>query len=452
MPIQHLELWDSGPFDHIKFDFDSQVNVFVGPNNSGKSTVLSVLGDIAVFPFLFPTKYLRKQPSKFTVKYHGLAGQHAVANGEVPIRDSNKYWTTERWKRWHSVLHDLEYAVFVPALRESSDYRSKGPLSKQGNDQEDLVAPFSLRRAIGKGGTRRLGLSNSDDGALKARFDASFGNSGYRADDKDLIQRIIELDYRAYREDNPAIRNVIENVTAVASEITEGYTIKFAGIGEDDVGLFPEFITPDGVLPLDSLSQGTHSILHSLFQLIFSFVKYYGIEQPIEEMPGILLIDEIDAHLHPSWQRRFLPTLVKHFPNIQIFCCTHSPLILSGLAVGQIQLLNRKPGKPITVSRNEHEIRGWSVDEVLRNLLNITTPTDLETEDLLRRSESLQAIRRPSRAEKGELTQIRNRLAQTLVAEPTAAQIKRFADTLKAAGEVGASSKKVASKATRRTQ
>ena len=434
MPIRTLELWDSGPFDHIKFEFDRHVNVFVGPNNSGKSTVLSVLGDITVYPFVFPTKYLRKQRSRFKAKYHPLGHRPVVVTGEVPIAPSNEYWTVERFTRWFSVLKDLEYAVFVPALRESSDYRSKGPLSKRGNDEDDVVASFSPEPGQVKGKFRHWDLSKSDHEVLRARNDASFGASGYRADDKDLIQRIIELDYRAYREENPAIRSVIQRVTAIASEITEGYTIRFSGIGEDIAGLFPEFLTPDGVLPLNSLSQGTHSILHSLFQMIFSFVSYYGFQTQIEELPGILLIDEIDAHLHPSWQRRLLPTLVKYFPKMQIFCCTHSPLILSGLSAGQIQLLKREPDKPITVSRNEDDIRGWSVDEVLHNLLDIINPTDLGTEDLLQRLENLQAIHKRTAKEEAELNKLRDSLSRELVAGPTAAQIGRVADAVMSAG------------------
>ena len=54
-----------------------------------------------------------------------------------------------------------------------------------------------------------------------------------------------------------------------------------------------------------------------------------------------MIVDEIDAHLHPSWQRRILPTLTRNFPNLQIFCSTHSPMMLAGLKAGQVQLLRR---------------------------------------------------------------------------------------------------------------
>ena len=56
---------------------------------------------------------------------------------------------------------------------------------------------------------------------------------------------------------------------------------------------------------------------------------------------GNLIIDEIDAHLHPSWQRRIIPALTRNFPNLQIFCSTHPPLMLAGLEEGQVQLISR---------------------------------------------------------------------------------------------------------------
>ena len=52
MPIDKLRLTNVGPFDDIEFEFDPQVNVFTGPNNSGKSAALFALGAVAVYPFV----------------------------------------------------------------------------------------------------------------------------------------------------------------------------------------------------------------------------------------------------------------------------------------------------------------------------------------------------------------------------------------------------------------
>ena len=56
MPITKLHLTNVGPFDEIEFELDEHVNVFTGPNNSGKSSALWALADIAVYPFSVPRK------------------------------------------------------------------------------------------------------------------------------------------------------------------------------------------------------------------------------------------------------------------------------------------------------------------------------------------------------------------------------------------------------------
>ena len=169
--------------------------------------------------------------------------------------------------------------------------------------------------------------------------------------DKAVKQKIIDLDYASYRRERPTIKATVDNVASMASEITEGFPIQFLGVAEDSEGLYPQFRTPDGDLPLDVLSQGTQSIIQFLAHLLFGYAEYYDFPPDLEDKPGILIIDEIDAHLHPSWQRRIIPALTSHFPNLQIFCSTHSPLMLAGLKAGQVHLLQR--GEDNRVNRFE---------------------------------------------------------------------------------------------------
>ena len=206
----------------------------------------------------------------------------------------------------------------------------------------------------------------------------------------------------------------------MASEITEGFPIEFLRIAEDEDGLFPQFRTPDGDVPFNVLSQGTQSILQWLAYLLIGYAKYYNYPSNLEEKPGILIIDEIDAHLHPSWQRRIIPTLRHHFPNVQLFCSTHSPLILAGLKASQVQLLKRDNGGKVTVSRNETDIVGWSADEILRSFLNVPNPTDLETDRYIRRLQELRRIATLSPEEATELEHLRHTVSQELLGGPIA--------------------------------
>ncbi|MEM9452950.1 MAG: AAA family ATPase [Myxococcota bacterium] len=85
---------------------------------------------------------------------------------------------------------------------------------------------------------------------------------------------------------------------------------------------------------VDELSDGYRSILSMTFELIRQLVETYGVRMVFDRedptkiaVPGVVLIDEIDAHLHPSWQRRIGAWLCEHFPRVQFIVTTHSPLV-----------------------------------------------------------------------------------------------------------------------------
>jgi len=191
--------------------------------------------------------------------------------------------------------------------------------------------------------------------------------------------------------------------------------MQFLRVAEDEDGLYPQFRTPDGDIPFNVLSQGTQSVMQWLTYLLAGYAKYYGYPTNLAEQPGVVIVDEIDAHLHPASQRRIIPALKRHFPKLQIFCSTHSPLMLAGLQTRQIQLLKRDGRGNVTVSRNETDIVGWSADEILRGLLGVTHPTDVETDRHIGRLQALQRQETLSPAEAAELESLQALVRQTLV-------------------------------------
>lgn len=100
---------------------------------------------------------------------------------------------------------------------------------------------------------------------------------------------------------------------------------------------------------IEDLSDGYRSILSLTFELIRQLAQVYGEDAVFSEdstevlCEGVVLIDEIDAHLHPTWQRRIGLWFRKHFPNIQFLVSTHSPLICQAAEVGSVYRLPR-PG------------------------------------------------------------------------------------------------------------
>lgn len=94
-------------------------------------------------------------------------------------------------------------------------------------------------------------------------------------------------------------------------------------------------------LHLQKVSQGTMSVL-VIVGMIYDFLKkLYPNSKNFTQESGIVFIDEIDAHLHPSWQRKIIPLLRKTFPHVQFFLSAHSPLLVAGCLYGEVSVMRK---------------------------------------------------------------------------------------------------------------
>ncbi len=176
------------------------------------------------------------------------------------------------------------------------------------------------------------------------------------------------------------------------------------------------FKTPYGWVRLRDMSLGYQTLVVWLTDLADKlFVRYPDSKNPLEE-PAIVLIDEIDLHLHPSWQRKLLKSLGEIFKNTQFIATAHSPLVVQ--AAGDVDanvVLLRREGDQTVVVTDLPDVRRWRVEQILNSeLFDDTPPLSPQTEaDLARRNELL-LKKRLTKAEKAELAQ----LEQVVAAQP----------------------------------
>jgi hypothetical protein len=120
-----------------------------------------------------------------------------------------------------------------------------------------------------------------------------------------------------------------------------------------------EFVDASGFrVPVQELSDGYRSVLSMTFELVrqmalrYSAEKLFSADRTQILRPGVVIVDEIDAHLHPSWQRTIGVWFRKHFPNVQFIVSTHSPLICQAAEGGSVFRLPQ-PGADPAEDRGE---------------------------------------------------------------------------------------------------
>lgn len=151
-----------------------------------------------------------------------------------------------------------------------------------------------------------------------------------------------------------------------------------------------------GVLPIGMLSDGIRAVLTLTADIAFRAVKLNQHHAAIapELAQGIVLIDEVDMHLHPSWQQLILPSLSETFPKLQFIITTHSPQVLSTVESASIRMLQpvpndgALPGVYRTSSPNR-EIEGIGSGSAMIHVMKVDPVPPTESAEKLGRYKAL---------------------------------------------------------------
>lgn len=139
--------------------------------------------------------------------------------------------------------------------------------------------------------------------------------------------------------------------------------------------------SPTGEIYFEYLSSGFKSSIFILLGLIKEIdYRYEKNKIAAEDYEGLILIDEIELHLHPEWQGRICSILKETFPKAQFFITTHSPHVVQTAAYGEVIALERIEGNATQrpLPNSEYGYQGWTIEEILEDIMGMQ---DLRTKN-----------------------------------------------------------------------
>jgi predicted ATP-binding protein involved in virulence len=165
-------------------------------------------------------------------------------------------------------------------------------------------------------------------------------------------------EFRAFREEQaiaieqgrplpefpPSVRAVRAVVDAILKEQTGWHSLEYRASERALVLSHPV----QGLIPVSRLSDGIRGVVALVADIAARCVQLnpaFGAEAP-QKTGGVVLIDEIDLHLHPRWQQVILPLLRSAFPKLQFVVTTHSPQVLSSVHASEIRVLSQGASVP----------------------------------------------------------------------------------------------------------
>lgn len=389
MRLEQVYLRDIGPFDELKLKLEpgtdpkrADVYLLTGPNGCGKSTIL-----FAIARALAVNYFMSIEADKLTGDYsifkkmwskNSVFGVSAGIHGAVAISCAK----SDDFKSCFGgnlVNKDMFF------LRDKYLYcqnMGRGALEiyvDKTNSQErfswSAFAYAGMRSVVDVNLTSIQELSDSPFSSS-----LSFVNT---SNAKNFATWIANQEFKSLKarkfgkiEKSEQLMQSIRDIENTITKIIER-SFKFV-TSENDSNVRVEL---DGTLiDLGLLPDGLKSIVSWVADLLMRLDRIpWENDTPVLQRSFLLLLDEIDIHLHPEWQRKVLPIVQEMFPNAQIIASTHSPFVVASVSDAQIIPLALDKGKATLLEVQGSQL-GVSYSSILKSIFGISSEFDLETE------------------------------------------------------------------------
>lgn len=360
--------------------------VLLGDNGTGKTTLLQCLAGVVV-------------ESVATSDGGRLAMPRVFGPYGTELRS-----TLDRSQSEHAVIQ-VEMAVGERLESVALPSRARIDVRLPGVFP-DIDARLQGAFCQGYGATRRIGMTALAEAQTEHACASLFSEDASRVNAEEWLLR---ADYAASKDSEikdalAAQRDkVLEILTNVLPDVTE---IAIRGPRKDRPTPYAEFKTPYGWVEIDDLGMGYRAMIAWVVDLASRmFERYPDSPNPISE-PAIVLVDEIDLHLHPQWQRTIMDYLGERFTDTQFIVTAHSPLVVQAAAGANIALLRRE-GDHVIIDNSIEAVEGWRVDQILTSdLFGLGSARPPETEKLLEERRKLLSKAKLSAKERKRLDEL----------------------------------------------
>lgn len=351
------------------------INLVLGDNGGGKSSVLRGLAIAVLAPALLrsgfvPYRLVRRQ----------APGTPEVAHCLLKvIAKPDPHESQAGLKSKLELLARLEAPTRGNLDRIYLEHTPDSPIEPMLDD--DFSPAFFV---VGYGATRRVETGDYSESSARRSRGLRYQRIAGLFEDHVALRPLTAWLTRLKQRSN----RYMEAVNLLNNVLPEVISFQGDFLSEDEQYLF-EF---EGVpTPFTALSDGYKAFIGWVGDLIAHLADVAPDDQTLDQISGIVLVDEIDLHLHPAWQREVVPLLSNTFPCLQFVFTSHSPLVASSVKKENIFVTGRANNGTATITQIDEHVYGQSVEHVLLSSyfgLTTTRPESFEreAEDLFSRA------------------------------------------------------------------
>ena len=404
MRILELGLKNFRCFKKCSLPLAPRFSLLIGDNGSGKTVILDALAVAAGSFLLGIPDEISRSITKDEIRAVNLVMGQTVTRetaGETEVFARGELdGVTLQWKR------TLRSASARTTRQFASDLQGavKG-LVERANEGTPTTFPVLAYYGTGRL-WKTLNASSVGTNTVSSRY-VGYKDCLNPASDLKRLLRWFKTNEMAALQKRQK-RLVLEAVRASIVAMIPDATLAFWDLDWDELTIDVTIGGHPRRVPFHLLSDGYRNVVGMAADIAYRMATLnpHLLERVIEETPGIVMIDEIDLHLHPNWQRQVVDQLLRTFPQVQFVATTHSPFIIQSLyGVKDTLLWDLNSGQPLAVETK-------SIEDIAEEKQGVEIPQQSHRFlDMMRVAERYYALLRQSA---GVDTEIREELKREL--------------------------------------
>jgi len=360
MKIKNLKIVNIGPFKNANLDFTDEdsktpypVIIITGENGTGKSIIIDAIRGLLMGRFR-------------QVERNIISSDNFLVESIISLDDKNVYLKSSQ--KYENIKLDTNDMYFNQLFLSQFETKYK-------------------RNFIFEYWTSKLSNDDFKIQNLEVLDPKNYLDDSYNGIHKNIdVTKIISFFDYLRGSNNPSEKKLGQTLYGLLEQIinlsiSEGKLSHVSRIN------FEVIISINGrEVALSKLSSGNLYLIQrfaSVLRQVYSICIINQIDiENYKEIPGLLLIDEAENHLHPKWQKVFLKNLLRLFPKIQIITTTHSPFIVSSVKNAKIFVCRSKAGYSVVEEETDY-FSNKPVEEILMSPLFNTSNFGVEISNLL---------------------------------------------------------------------
>lgn len=384
MYLEKLKLHNFRCYEKLEIDFNRQLTVLVGKNGSGKTTVLEAiaiaLGTWFVGFNIVNAKGINKRTDPLRKAYQIGATDDVQTQFPVEIEAWGKIEESkDQILHWKRELYTPTGTMTTKDAKEIVEYAAEYQKAIS-EGRTDIYLPM-----VAYYGTGRLWdyhrQKRTDVFKVSSRTNGYIDCLDGTANVKLMMDWFQIMTINKYQrqeenlESNPELDTVYLAMEKCLTNLSGYSDVKIRynmGTQELDV-YYSEQDKQRMRIPLNQLSDGYKGMISLVADIAYRMATLnpqLGTEV-LSKGDGVVLIDEVDLHLHPAWQQKIIDNLMNIFPKVQFIVSTHAPAIISSVKTDKLRILSNKE-----VCMTANQVYGKDVNSVMKEIMGVNDRPD----------------------------------------------------------------------------